>query len=312
MTKKLRILVTGGRGFISQNLIIKLSHHYKDAIFFNLDISDKYCHLLEEINNIEYYNIDLKNDKDLKNFIKDKKPNKVFHLASNINRRRDLGLSKKLIEDNLIGTINLLDSLVNIPLDSFVFMSTSEVYGDNLPPFNEKMVLSPVSPYSTSKAATELYCSLYYKLLDMPITILRLFNVFGPGQGSNMLIPQLINSCLSGKIIDLTEGEQKREFNYVKDVVNAIILASENKETHGKVINIGSGEVRRIKDIVEHIIDSINPSLKPIFGSKEYRSNEVWEMFSDNTLSMEILDWKPKYSFESAIKETIDWYSNLV
>ena len=274
----------------------------------SIDIFEKKYDLLDNSINIHNHHIDLKDCESLNKLVNRIEPTHVFHLASDTDRTRDVGITKSLIDNNVIGTINLLDSLVDIRPKSIVFVSTSEVYGENKPPFREDMLLHPVSPYSASKASAEIYCMLYHKLLDMPIIILRLFNVFGIGQSPKMLIPELILSCLNGRIIDLTKGEQRREFNYVKDVVEAIFSASKTEKSVGKIINVGCGSDKKIRDVVNFIVDYIDKSLTPEFGSLNYRDNEIWRMYCENKLAKDFLGWKPRYSFEEAVKETIEWY----
>ena len=170
------------------------------------------------------------------------------------------------------------------------------------------MPVDPPSPYSASKASSEMLCRVYQEAYGFPIVFLRPFNVYGEGQAPPMLIPELIHSCLKGEDIKLTEGKQTREWNYVKDIVSAMVLAAQKKEAVGRVINIGSGKEYTIRELVVKILELMGNPIQPLFGALPYREYEIWRMFCDNSLARELLGWEPKFSLEAGLERTISWY----
>jgi UDP-glucose 4-epimerase len=169
-----------------------------------------------------------------------------------------------------------------------------------------------VSPYSVSKYSAEMFCDLLYKLYGYPIVTLRLFNLYGEYDISSRIIPDSIIACLMRKELKLTSGKQTRDFNYVKDVIEGILKASDVKKAIGETINIGSGKEYSIRFLVEKIIELMGNPIKPSFGAFSYRKNEVWRMRCDNSKARRILNYKPKFSLEEGLKKTIEWYEKNI
>jgi nucleoside-diphosphate-sugar epimerase len=148
-------------------------------------------------------------------------------------------------------------------------------------------------------------------LRGKPIAILRPFNAYGPGQSTKAIIPELIISFLRGKDVTTTAGEQTREFNFVDDLVEGFILASESQDAIGKIINLGSGTDISIKELANKLKAMTGSASTLHVGGLTYRPTEIWRMRSDNTKAREILKWEPKVSLEDGLTKTIDWFSSF-
>lgn len=306
-----RVLITGGNGFIGGHLAREILDQFSDVKIHLLDLFDKFPlnpFINEVTDKVECHTINLRSFENVRRIVERIEASYIFHLGAYTRVGRDFSHVDNAIQINIQGTINLLHALENTDFRSFIHMGTSEEYGKNSVPFREDMTVDPPSPYSVSKAASEMFCRVYREAYGFPIVFLRPFNVYGEGQSPTMLIPELILSCLRKENIKLTEGKQTREFNYVKDIVSAIILASQTKKAIGKIINIGSGEEHTIRDVVILILNMMGNSIVPLFGALPCRENEIWRMFCDNTLAKELLGWKPQYSLEKGLKRTITWY----
>lgn len=311
MTTKLkdsRILVTGGLGFIGFHLVRRLIN--EKAHIFILDKS-KMRHtpwFREFSEGIDSYSCNLTDLNKLQSIIKDIEPEYIFHLAASLNRERSFSIANEVIQTNVQGTINLMHSLDGISYDRFVYPSTSEVYGNNEAPFREDQMPDPISPYSASKYAAEVFCKLFQKTFGLPIVVLRLFNPYGECQRTDLLIPNVIVSCLLKKGLKMTKGEQTREFNYVEDIVDGMVRAASINGAVGEVINLGSGLEHTVREVAEKIVSMMGNPIKLLFGATPYRKNEIWRMFCDNAKAKHILGWRPRYTLDSGLRKTIRWY----
>jgi UDP-glucose 4-epimerase len=298
-----KVLVTGGLGFLGSHLIKALPNT-------EIHIIDKGDD--ERIQNMEnkpFVNKISLLDSNLENIVKEINPDTVFHLGAFTLPFRNKEFMQTSLDSNIKGTVNLLAALEDVDVKSFIYTSSSEVYGSkNKAPFREDMIPRPTSPYSVSKLAGEYYTLLYNDTYGFPGTILRLFNIYGPWQTPNRIIPELIKKTLEGKTFKTTKGEQTREFNYVKDIVSALIKTAETPSAVGETINIGCAQGIAIKDIIKIITEKMNSGIT-IENDLPYRKNEIWEMHSDNSKAKEILNWEPEYNIEKGLQETIDWYS---
>lgn len=278
-----KVLITGGNGYIGRFLIEILIAEMANV--YVLDICTA-----ERINlKVKYFTIDLLNYNELKRVVSEIEPNVVFHLAASLKRIRTYDIIDEIIEINLKATNNLLKALVNINYSSFIFLSTSEVYGiDNKSPFNEDMKLNPASPYSLSKAAAELSIQTYSSIYNKPYTILRLFNLYGPDMPQSFFISQLINVIIKGDELDMTKGEQKRDYIYIDDVVKSILFLATISDQKA-IYNLCSGVGISLKDIANELVERINKKTKINFGAMPYRKNEIWNLTGDNSKIAEIL-----------------------
>jgi len=310
--KNVRVLVTGGSGFIGLHLVERLIKEDADIYVIKRPNSILTPWTKDILKKVKVYNVDISDFEKLKHIMKKIEPKKIFHLAAFTNVNRSFTVTNEAIKNNVQGTLNLLHSLENVDFDCFINTSTCEVYGNNPVPFTENQLPNPVSPYGASKYSAEVFCQFFYNTYNFPITILRPFTSYGEYQLCKMFIPQIIVSCLLKEDLKLTEGTQTREFNYVEDIVDGYIKTSITKRAIGEIINIGCGEEHSIKETVFKIIKLVGNDTKPLFGSIDYRENEIWRLFCDNTKAKKILKWEPKYSIERGLEKTIKWYSRQI
>lgn len=304
-----RVLVTGASGFIGSHLTRRLVNEGAKVYgLIRCGSSSDLWRIQDIFNKIEVVRIDIRDYESLLTAIKKIEPVKIFHLAASVNVSRSLHLLPEMVDTNITGTLNLLRALDHIEYDCFINTGTSEEYGNNPTPFIEDQPMMPVSPYSASKASTTMFCQMLHKTVGLPITTLRPFLTYGPMQEANMLVPSVIKSTIEGRTIEMTKGEQTREFNYVDDVVDGFIRASISPRALGEIINIGNGKEYKIVDVVQLILDLMDSTIKPNIGALPYRSGETWNFFCDNTKARNILAWEPKVDLENGLKKTIHWY----
>ena len=302
-----KVLVTGGSGFIASHLCRRLINNCSE-----LFVTTKYNSVIDNIRLVDIWDdlhpleIDLRNVDALK-VLKSIKPDIIYHFAAYNHVGDSFVNVSEAIDSNSKGSVNILEAYDSF--ERFIYISTSEVYGyQESIPFSEEMTPHPISPYSIGKYAGELYARMKQHIFDLPIVVIRPFNAFGPYQSKRAVIPEIIDKCISGKEIVTTTGEQTREFNYIDNLVDGFLLAAVEPKAIGEIINIGCGHEVSIRDLVMkiHTLSESDSNLK--IGELKYRPTEIWRMFADNSKAENILNWKPKVSFEKGLINTIEWF----
>lgn len=302
-----QILVTGGSGFIGSHLTKRLVE-----LGAEVSVIVKYKSLIDNIrlsrvwNDIIVIEADLRNVDSLRQ-LRHRSYDLIFHLAA-YNHVGDSFLHvNEALMSNAVATANLLEFAPEY--DRFIYTSTSEVYGfQTTVPFHEELTPFPLSPYSIGKYAGELYSRMKRFQTGKPIVCLRPFNAFGPYQSERAIIPELIIKCLRGEPIETTEGKQTREFNYVENIIDGFVAASQTEPIFEGVINIGSNREIAIYDLVKKIHRLTDSTSELRIGALEYRPTEIWRMCADNDSAQRILGWTPNISFETGLQYTIKWF----
>ena len=306
--KNKRVLVTGGSGFIGSHLVHRLlAEGAEVAVIARYNSVIKNERLRDCWDDVLIIEADLRNRGAL-SAIQKFSPDVVFHLAAYNHVGESFLQVEECFDVNAKGTANLLDNCGEV--EKFVYMSTSEVYGFQTEvPFVETMTPDPISPYSITKYAGELYCRMKQRIGTGPeIAILRPFNAYGPYQSAKAIIPELIINCLRGNPIRTTPGEQTREFNYVGDLVDGLIKAAEHSGKMEGVMNLASGEEVVIRDLVKKIADITETRSSLEIGALPYRPTEIWRMYADSARARGILGWKPTVSLDEGLRLTVEWF----
>lgn len=290
-----KILIVGGNGYLGSFLTKVLKENGADVFIISIDCEQSSSQFIIDITNFdETYKI-----------IQKIKPDIVYHLAANISRNRDFSIYEKMAAVNVQGTLNILRSLEGIDAH-FIFTSTSEVYGNNVSPFHENQIPKPVSPYSLSKISAEMLIQTYCNNHSKKYTNLRVFNFYGENMPEEFFIPQMINSLKKGQDFLMTKGEQVRDFLYVGDVVDALILTAKNTSTHGETMNICSGKGTKLSKLATTVNTSMNTKAKVIMGAIPYRKNEVWEMIGDQSKIKKHIGFETKTPIDKGIEIVIN------
>lgn len=299
------ILITGAGGFIGRYLINRL-------LAEDTHISTIGRHYYDLPKEIDQHIIDIRDTRAVTNCIRIIRPDRIFHLAAYKERNITTESFSPAIKTNLIGSLNLFTAAKKIgSVQSIVILGTAEEYGNTTQLFKEGAREIPVTPYSFSKVCTSHLAELFYRLYDTPIVILRPTLAYGPGQGTEMFLPALITSLLNDKPFEMTMGEQTRDFIYIDDLVNALIAASTNSGAIGEVINIGSGNPRKLIDVAREVEKIVGKPGLVLAGAKPYRKNEVMDYCADISKAKEILEWKPKTPFKDGRFKTIEYYRGV-
>lgn len=326
------ILITGGAGFIGANFVLKCIKQL-DELIINLD-KLTYAGNLDNLSSIKDNNnhIFIKGDIADSNLAKDLlekyKPRAIINFAAESHVDRSISAPEDFIQTNVLGTFNLLEcakqywqKLSSEERDAFRFLhiSTDEVYGtlnkdDN--PFNEKNRYEPNSPYSASKAASDHFVRAYYHTYGLPVLTTNCSNNYGPYQFPEKLIPLVIHNALNNQELPIYgDGQQIRDWLFVEDHCNAILKVLE-KGALGEVYNIGGLNEKTNIEVVNYICEILD-EVKPKIGGVSYKSQITYikdrpghdrRYAIDAKKIKENLDWSPECTFETGIKQTINWY----
>ncbi len=292
--KNKRVLVTGGNGYLGSFLVKALEKENANVFVVSRNSELLYNHFAVDITDFDA----------IHKVVQEIQPDIVFHLAANISRNRDFAIYTDMAKVNVTGTLNVLQALQNLDAH-FIFTSSSEIYGNNKSPFHENQLPKPVSPYSLSKVNAEMLIQTYCLNHNKKFTNLRIFNFYGEHMPEDFFIPQMINSLKREEDFLMTKGEQTRDFLYVDDVVEALLLTATNTNSYNETMNVCSGKGTKLSELATEVNEKMNAKAKIILGAIPYRDNEVWEMIGDNSKIKQKLGFEPQVNLENGIKRVL-------
>ena len=311
----MKLIVTGGAGFIGSNFVIYMLHKYPDYKIVNVDALT-YAGNLENLSEIQdnpnycFVKADIADSQAMEKLFS-KGVDVVINFAAESHVDRSILNPEIFVKTNVLGTHVLLDAAKKQGVTKFVQVSTDEVYGSlgETGLFSEETPLTPNSPYSASKAGGDLLVRAYHETFGLPVNITRCSNNYGPYQFPEKLIPLMIANALSDKQLPIYgDGLNVRDWLFVEDHCSAIDLVI-HKGRDGEVYNIGGNNERTNIHIVRTILEQLG---KPdsLIKYVEDRLGHDRRYGIDATKITTELGWKPKHTFETGIKETIEWYLN--
>ena len=313
MSKK--VLVTGAAGFIGSHLteiLVEQGYNVKAFVHYN---SRNYWGWLEGSkyrDEIEIVSGDIRDYDSVYNVMKN--CNTVFHLAALIGIPYSYVSPLAYIKTNIEGAYNILQSAKELSIGNVLITSTSETYGTaQCIPIDEKHPMEGQSPYSATKIGADHLSLSYYRSFNLPVKVVRPFNVYGPRQSARAIIPTIIAQILSGKKkIKLGNLHPTRDFTFVKDTVNGFLEIAKSDKLYGEITNIGMNEEISVGNLATLIIELMDEKIDIISDSIRIRpiKSEVERLLCDNTKLIQNTGWKPKYTLETGLKETIKWIKN--
>ncbi len=315
---KKKILITGSEGFIGSHIVdflLKKNFNIKCFVQYNSFNNWGWLEDSSFKNKLNICTGDIRDPNFVDKTVSD--CTHVIHLASLISIPHSYISASSYVETNVAGTLNLLQSSVKHNIKKFIHTSTSEVYGTaQRIPINENHPLNAQSPYAASKIAADQMALSFYNSYNLPVTILRPFNTFGPRQSARAIIPTIITQLIKQNKINLGSLDPTRDFNYIDDVVNAFYLAIDNKKIIGEVINLGTGyeiSINNLKNLIFKIHNK-NLSIKKSTQRVRPKKSEVQRLVSNNGKAKKILNWRPKYVGKNGLSKglihTLRWFNN--
>lgn len=315
MSKK--VLVTGADGFIGSHLVEELlnqGYQVKAFCLYNSFNSWGWLDSLskEKLDQIEVFTGDVRDPNGVRTAMKG--CDIVYHLAALIAIPYSYHSPDSYVDTNVKGTLNIIQAARDLNIERILVTSTSEIYGTaQYVPIDELHPKQPQSPYSASKIGADCMADSFFRSFDMPITIVRPFNTYGPRQSARAIIPTIITQLLNGfeeiKLGDLTPT---RDLLFVKDTVKGFIEIGKSDSLIGHECNIATNSEISMQKMADTLIELINPTAKIIQDPDRLRpgKSEVFRLFGDNSKIIEHTNWKVENTLEQGLQQTIDWFSN--
>ncbi|MFA5973323.1 MAG: SDR family NAD(P)-dependent oxidoreductase [Lentimicrobiaceae bacterium] len=310
-----KVLVTGADGFIGSHLtelLLENGYQVRALSYYN---SFNFWGWLEDIPahpKLEVVCGDIRDPHYVKHIMKDM--DIVFHLAALISIPYSIIATDSYIDTNVKGTLNVCQAAKELGGIRVIITSTSEAYGTaQYLPIDEKHPKLAKSPYSASKIGADALALSFHNAFDLPVTIARLFNTFGPRQSARMIIPTIISQIANGmKEIKLGDLTPTRDFTFVKDICKGFILLAEHDLTIGREINIASNNEISMNGILEQVKKIMKSDAKFIFDEQRKRpgKTEIFRSCGDNTLLKQLTGFTPEYDIEKGLQETCNWFAN--
>lgn len=309
-----KVLVTGADGFIGSHLtesLLEKGYEVKAFSYYNsfntwgwLDTLPK-----EKLDEIEVFTGDIRDPNGVRTAMQG--VDAVFHLAALIAIPFSYHSPDSYVDTNIKGTLNVLQAARDLDLERVLVTSTSEVYGTaQYVPIDEHHPFQGQSPYSATKIGADRLAESFYRSFELPVSIVRPFNTYGPRQSARAVIPTIITQLLAGyETIRLGSLMPTRDFNYVKDTAAGFIAIAQSQQTIGEEINIATQQEISIGDLAKEIISQINPKANIVCEQERLRpqKSEVNRLLGSNEKIRKLTDWKQQYTFAQGIEETIAW-----
>ncbi|CAH2211887.1 NAD-dependent 4,6-dehydratase LegB [Tepidibacter aestuarii] len=313
----MKVLVTGADGFIGSHLVEALleeGHDVRAFAYYNSFNSWGWLDTLpkDRLKEIEVFTGDIRDPNGVREAMKGIE--EVYHLAALIAIPFSYHSPDSYVDTNIKGTLNVLQAARDLDTKRVLVTSTSEVYGTaKYVPIDEKHPFQGQSPYSATKIGADRIAESFYKSFNMPISIVRPFNTYGPRQSARAVIPTIITQLLAGKEeIKLGSLTPTRDFNYVKDTARGFIDIAKSDKTIGEEINIATQKEISIGELAQELINQINPNAKIICDEQRIRpeKSEVNRLLGSNEKIKRLTNWDTRYSLTEGIAETIEWIKN--
>lgn len=308
----MKLLITGGAGFMGSNFIKYILDKYLDYKIINLD-KLTYAGNLENLKEIEdnprytFMKGDIADNAIVEKIFKEDTPDAVINYAAETHVDRSILDPKAFIKTDVLGTYNLLEACRKFSMKKYVQISTDEVYGSvEDGSFTEKSPFDPSSPYSASKAGGDHLVIAYYKTYGLPVVRTHSCNFFGPYQYPEKLIPLFITNILEEKKIPVYgDGTQVREWIYTQDHCSAVDFILRHGKM-GEIYNIGTGQEKQNMEVTKLILKYLGKDESSIEYVKDRPGHDI--RYSLDHTKLRELGWQPRYQFEDALKSTIEWY----
>ena len=302
-----RVLVTGAAGFLGSHLARALVRSGCEVGALARDGADR-SRLHDVEARVQWLSADLADDARVRDAVGQFGPDVVFHLGA-------FGVNAwtcdpaQAVMTNVLGTTHLLEACRTRALRAFVYAGTSFEYADGDAPRREDAWPEPVNAYAASKTAGWLFSRFYERVHQVPVVTVRPFQVYGPAEATNRLIPSVILSALQGHEVEATEGRQVRDFIFVEDVIAGMIRAAVCREARGGTFNLGTGQGVSVREMIEQLMNILRHPVSVAYGALSTRPGEYRRLVADTRLSSRVLGWQARVPLTEGLQRTVAWFT---
>jgi UDP-glucuronate 4-epimerase len=310
----MKVLVTGGAGFIGSHLVENLLSSGHDVAIVD-DFNDFYDPKIKRANiaavskKIALHDVDLRNGEKVVDLFKNGKFNTVFHLAARAGVRPSIRHPQLYYDTNVAGTLHLLEAARSSQVERFIFASSSSVYGaaKRVPFSEEERLTQTLSPYAATKIAGEFLCSTYSHLYNMRIVALRYFTVYGARQRPDLAIHQFTRKIAAGEAIDqFGDGTTRRDYTYIDDIIQGTMAALKYNGPMFEVFNLGESDTIQLKDLIAAIEKTLGKKAK--INLLPEQPGDMALTCADISKARKLLGYDPKTNFEDGLPKFVDWF----
>jgi len=308
----MKLLITGGAGFIGSNFILSMMNSHPEVEIINLDVLT-YAGNINNLKSVDknprysFIRGDICDPNKVNAILDKHRVDTIVHFAAESHVDRSITMASEFVRTNLLGTQNLLECARHHQIEKFIHISTDEVYGSTITgSFTENNILSPSSPYSASKAGSDLLALSYFTTYKLPVIITRCTNNFGPWQHPEKLIPLFVTNLLEGRKVPVYgTGQNVRDWIHVSDHCQAVEFLLK-KGNFGEIYNIGGGNEMTNIEITGKILTLLKKDESLIEYVTDRPGHDY--RYSLDCSKLRMMGWSPRYSFEEGLKDTVEWY----
>jgi dTDP-glucose 4,6-dehydratase len=308
----MKLLITGGAGFIGSNFILSMINSHPEIEIINLDVLT-YAGNLNNLKSVDknprytFIRGDICDPNNVNSILDKYRVDTIVHFAAESHVDRSITKASEFVRTNVLGTQNLLECARQHQIEKFIHISTDEVYGSTITgSFTENNILSPSSPYSASKAGSDLLALSYFTTYKLPVIITRCTNNFGPCQHPEKLIPLFVTNLLEGRKVPVYgTGKNVRDWIHVSDHCQAVEFLIK-KGKFGEIYNIGGGNEMTNIEITEKILTLLKKDESLIEYVTDRPGHDY--RYSLDCSKLRKMGWSPRFSFEEGLKDTVEWY----
>jgi UDP-glucuronate 4-epimerase len=310
----MRVLVTGGAGFIGSHLVEKLLSAGHQVVILD-DFNDFYDPQIKRANiaafakDVVVYHVDLRDNESVRNLFHRDKVDIIVHLAARAGVRPSIQQPRLYYDTNVTGTLHLLDAARASGVQRFVFASSSSVYGASKTiPFSEQQHLTQtLSPYAATKIAGEFLCSTYSHLYQMRVVALRYFTVYGPRQRPDLAIHQFTRSIYAGQSIDqFGDGSTRRDYTYIDDVIQGTMAALQYDGPMFDIFNLGESDTIQLKDLIVAIENAVGKKAK--INRLAEQPGDMPRTYADISKAKKLLGYNPTTKLSEGLPKFVEWF----
>lgn len=312
----MRVLVTGGAGFIGSHLVDRLLAEGHGAAILD-DFNDFYdpaikrSNISAAIKDAPLFELDLRDKEGIRALFHREKFDAIAHLGARAGVRPSIAHSQLYYDVNVSGTLHLLEAAQTVGISTFIFASSSSVYGIcPRVPFSEEFHLTQtISPYAASKIAGEFLCSTFSHLYEMRIVALRFFTVYGPRQRPDLAIHKFTRQILAGEPIDqFGDGTTRRDYTHIEDIIDGVMAAFDYNATMFEIINLGESETVQLKDLIAQIETAVGKAAR--INRLPEQPGDVPLTCADISKARRLLRYNPKTSLAVGLPRFVEWFQN--